>query len=425
MVDMKFSKMAARLRRSEIRELLKLTRQPGTISFGGGLPDPVVFPKEAVEAASLRAIRERGDQALQYSPTEGEPFLKEEIAAYMKRTGDPARPEDILVVSSSQQALDLLARIFIDPGDPIIVERPTYVGTIQAFRAMDADFQGVDMDDEGIIPEQLEAKIAALVDAGRPPKFIYVIPDFQNPSGINLTLERRKQVLAIASKYNLPVIEDSPYRELRFTGELIPSLYSLDTEGRVILMKTLSKIFTPGFRIGWVVAPPAVIDKLVMAKQGADLCTSAYVSMITAFLFQDRKIEEQVVNCRELYKRKNKVMLDVLEREMPKVHGLSWSKPDGGMFLWVRLPKYMDALELLHEAITEKVAYVIGKGFYADGSGGNELRLNYSYPTEEQIVIGIERLAKLIKKRIKNGSADHAKDAPAAEEESSLRTAKG
>ncbi|HOZ07488.1 MAG TPA: PLP-dependent aminotransferase family protein [candidate division Zixibacteria bacterium] len=393
--------MTTRLRRSEIRELLKLTRTPGTISFGGGLPDPVVFPREAVEAASKRAIRERGDLALQYSPTEGEPFLKEQLAAYMQRHDEIARPEDMLVVSSSQQALDLLGRIFIDPGDPVLIERPTYVGSIQAWRALDADFQGVDMDDDGIIPEKLDAKIRELVDGGRPPKFIYVIPDFQNPSGINLSLERRHEVLAIASRYDLPIIEDSPYRELRFSGELIPSMYSLDTERRVILMKTLSKIYTPGFRLGWIVAPPDVLDKLIMVKQGADLCTSAYVSIITGYLFEDGAIERQVERCRDLYARKADVMLAAMEREMPKIPGLWWSKPTGGMFLWLRMPNHMDTMEMIHDAINLKVAYVVGTAFYTDGSGRNEMRLNYSYPTEEQIELGVERLGKLIRMRVR------------------------
>jgi 2-aminoadipate transaminase len=402
MTDFRFSATAGRLRRSEIRELLKLTRTPGTISFGGGLPDPAIFPYEAVETAAVKALREKGSLALQYSPTEGEPFLKEEIAAFSARQGEKAAPDETLVVASSQQGLDLLAKIFIDPGDPVIIERPSYVGTIQAFRAYGADFHGVAMDADGIIPDELERTIDTLAKSDRRPKFIYVIPDFQNPSGRNLSVERRHRVLQIAARHDLPVIEDSPYRELRFKGDLLPSLRSLDSDNRVIQMKTFSKIFSPGFRLGWIVAPPEVIEKLVMAKQGTDLCASAFSSILCAYLLKDGSVEKQIGIGRELYARKAKAMLGALEKNLSGIDGLSWSKPDGGMFLWVTLPEYMNSVEMIHDAIEMKVAYVIGSGFYADGSGQNEMRLNYSYPTEEQIVQGIERLAKVIRARVRN-----------------------
>jgi len=405
MIDIRFSSLAARLRRSEIRELLKLTRQPGTISFGGGLPDPAIFPNDEVERATIKAIREQGRLALQYSPTEGEPFLREQAAAYMARHGEEADTENILITASSQQALDLLGRVFIDPGDPIMVERPTYVGAIQAWRTLSADFQGLEMDNEGVIPELLEAKVVQLTAEGRKPKFVYLIPDFQNPSGINLTLERRKEVLEIASRLDLVILEDSPYRELRYTGEMIPSLYQLDKDGRVVLMKTFSKVFVPGFRIGWIVAPPTIIEKLVMTKQGTDLCTSAFVSMIAAYLLQDGAVEQQVAVCRELYGHKANVMLDALDKYMPELDGLSWTRPEGGMFLWIKLPEYMDAFELLKDAVEQKVAYVHGTSFYYDGSGKNEMRLNYSYPTESQIEQGIERLSRVIRARAEKHEA--------------------
>jgi 2-aminoadipate transaminase len=402
MTNFRFSTMAGRLKRSEIRELLKLTRTPGTISFGGGLPDPAIFPYEAVEAAAIKALREKGNLALQYSPTEGEPFLKEQIVAFTERQGEKVSPDNILVMASSQQALDLLAKIFIDPGDPVVIERPSYVGTIQAFRAFGADFHAVAMDADGVIPDELERTVEALVKSGRPPKFIYVIPDFQNPSGRNLSLERRHKVLEIAARFDLPLIEDSPYRELRFRGELMPSLRSLDSDNRVVQMKTFSKIFSPGFRLGWVVGPPEVVEKLIMSKQGTDLCTSAFSSIMCAYLLKDGSVEKQIGISKELYARKAKVMLAALESNLSGIDGLTWSKPDGGMFLWLTLPGYMDALEMIRDAIEEKVAYVIGSGFYADGSGRNEMRLNFSYPTEVQIVQGIERLAKVIRARVRS-----------------------
>lgn len=400
MVDFQYSAMAGRLRRSEIRELLKLTRNPETISFAGGLPDPAIFPYDAVEAASMRALHECGRHALQYSPTEGDPFLKEQLIQFMARHGEQVKPENLLVVASSQQGIDLLSKVFIDPGDPIIVERPTYVGTIQAFRAFNADFHGAEMDQDGVIPEKLEQLVITLIDKGRKPKFVYLIPDFQNPSGITLSLERRKQVLALASKYDLVIVEDSPYRELRYEGDLLPSLYSLDRDGRVIQLKTFSKVFCPGFRIGWMVAPPEVIDKFVMAKQGTDLCTAAYVSIVAGFLIQDGYLEKQIEISKKLYQRKKSVMLDALEKHMPKIDGLWWSKPEGGMFLWLQLPEDMEANDMIDDAIDLKVAFVIGSCFFYDGSNRNTMRLNYSYPTEEEIVEGIRRLATLVERRM-------------------------
>lgn len=400
MADFQFSSMASRLRRSEIRELLKLTRNPETISFAGGLPDPAIFPYAAVEAASLRAIRESGHHALQYSPTEGDPFLKEQLVQFTKRQGEEVSAEQMLIVASSQQAIDLLSKVFLDPGDPIIVERPTYVGTLQAFRAFDADCHGVELDQEGLIPEQLEQTVIRLIDAGRKPKFVYLIPDFQNPSGLTLSLERRGAVLRLAHRYDLTIIEDSPYRELRFEGDLLPSLYSLDRDGRVIQMKTFSKIFCPGFRLGWINAPAAVIEKLVMAKQGTDLCTASYVSIIAGYLIQDGHLERQIEISKQMYRRKAEVMLQSLETYFPKLDGLWWSKPEGGMFLWIHLPDWLDSNEMIADAIDLKVAFVIGNCFFHDGSGRNTMRLNYSYPTEEKIVEGVRRLADVIGRRI-------------------------
>ena len=401
MTNFSFSSMAGRLKRSEIRELLKLTRHPETISFGGGLPDPAIFPYDAVKAASAKAIDECGRLALQYSPTEGEPFLKEQLRDFMGRQGVDANAEDMLVVSSSQQGLDLISKVFIDPRDPIIVEKPTYVGAIQAFRAFDADFQGIELDQDGADTEQLERVVIRLIDSDRKPKFVYLIPEFQNPSGITLSFERRKKVLEIANKYDLFIVEDSPYAELRYRGERIPPLYAMDTEGRVLLMKTFSKIFCPGFRLGWVLGPKPVIEKMVIAKQGTDLCTAAFVSMVAAFLLKDGHVDRQIEISKHLYRRKAAVMLDALDTLMPKEDDIWWSKPDGGMFLWLRLPECIDTLEMLNDAIGLKVAYVVGSGFFFDGSGANTMRLNYSYPSEDQIVKGIGRLGRIVRKRLR------------------------
>lgn len=397
MANIKFSSLAGRLKRSEIRELLKLTRKPDVISFAGGLPDPQLFPLKAVREASARAIDERGDLALQYSPTEGDPFLKEQIIAFMSRQGERVDPDKMLVTASSQQGLDLIAKIFIDPDDPIIVEMPTYLGAIQAFRTFKADFHGLKMDYDGILPEDLEDLIKTMNLKGARPKFIYLIPDFQNPSGITLSLERRRQVLKIASIYDLVVIEDSPYRELKYEGELLPSLFSLDTEERVLYIKTLSKIFSPGFRLGWMIGPKEIIDKLVIAKQSADLCSSAFVSTVAGYIIKDGHLESQIEKSKVLYRRKAEVMFAALDRFMPKLEGLSWSKPTGGMFMWIRLPEYMDAEKIFLEAVKRNVSFVIGSAFHHDGSGKNTMRLNYSYPSDDQVVKGVQNLAEVIK----------------------------
>ncbi|MFC1724716.1 PLP-dependent aminotransferase family protein [candidate division KSB1 bacterium] len=397
MVEFQFSKMSDNLRKSEIRELLKLTRKTGMISFAGGLPDPSLFPYKDIEIASQRALREKGDFALQYAPTEGDPFLREQLAVFMQKQGEEVAADDIQIVSSSQQAIDLLCKIFINPGDPVVVELPAYTGTIQTMRAFQANFWGLGMDYDGIIPESLEKKIDKLAESGKKPKFVYLIPDFQNPSGITLTLDRRKKILDIASKHDILIVEDSPYRELRFKGEILPSLYSMDKEGRVVYLKTFSKIFCPGFRLGWVLGPKPVIEKMIIAKQSTDLCTSAFGQIVTAFYIEAGHLENLVEKAREIYKEKNTVMLDSLDNLMPDIKGLSWSRPEGGMFLWVKLPENMDALELFHKAVEKNVAFVIGSAFHFDGSGKNTLRLNYSYPSVEQIKEGIGRLSELIR----------------------------
>lgn len=398
MPNIQYSSAASRLRRSEIRELLKITRLPDVISFAGGLPDPAIFPYKEIKEAANRAIDERGPLALQYSPTEGEPYLREQLAEFMQRQGEKVTPNEVFEVASSQQALDLLGKVLIDPHDPIVVELPSYIGALQAFTSYNPEYHGVPMDFEGVIPQELERTVCTLCRAGRKPKFVYLIPDFQNPSGITLSVERRRKVLDIASRYDLLIIEDSPYRELRFTGDLLPSLYSMDTEKRVMYIKTFSKILCPGFRIGWYMGPSELTEKLVIAKQGTDLCTSALTSFIAANFIAAGHLEKQVELGRRKYEAKAKLMLQSLEKYMPHITGISWSKPEGGVFLWVKLPEYMDTEQMLLEAAESKVIYVAGKPFHCDGSGRNTMRLNFSYPTEAQIVEGIQRLARLVTK---------------------------
>ena len=337
---------------------------------------------------------------MQYGPTEGSPTLKQELIRYLKNDVDDFsfKQENLLITTASQQALDLIGKAFVNPGDSIVVGLPSYLGALQAFNAYRANFIGVPVDNDGMIPETLEKELEELKKAGKPlPKFIYTIPDFQNPAGITYTYERRKAILEIAYKYEIPVIEDSPYRELRYSGEKVESMLSMDKKGYVIAMFTFSKTMIPGFRLGWIVAKdPKIIQKLVIIKQGVDLCTPPFTQAIATEFLKRGYLETQVKANVQFYKQKQRAMLNCLEEYMPKLPGLSWTKPEGGMFLWLTLPEGMNADEMFYKAVEEKVAYVIGSAFFANGKGQNTMRINFSYPTLEHIDLGIKKLAKVI-----------------------------
>ena len=390
-----YSKNAMNMQKSEIREILKLSRRPDIISFAGGLPAPQAFPVKEIEEICCRILREKGDIALQYGPTEGEPPLREELAKWMSRDGKTAKPENILITSGSQQGLDILAKVFVDPGDILIVELPSYIGGLQAFGAYRANLIGVEQDDHGMRMDRLEMTLTELSKNEKKPKFIYVVPDFQNPSGVTLTLERRKRLLELAYEHEVPVVEDSPYRDLRFTGEPQPAIYSLDMQNQTIVLGTFSKIFCPGLRLGWMEAPAEWMDKMITAKQSMDLATSTLNQLIAAEYMRLGHLPGQIETIKKLYGNKRAVMLSALEKYMPK--GVRWTKPEGGLFLWVELPKTMNATELFPKAVEQKVAYVVGSAFHCDGKGHNTMRLNFSYPSEEQIDEGIKRLATMIK----------------------------
>ncbi|PLX15337.1 MAG: aminotransferase [Candidatus Muiribacterium halophilum] len=395
-----YSESAKIMKASVIRELLKLTRVPGIISFAGGLPAPETFPTEKIKEITSTVIDREGPLMMQYGPTEGSPGLKEELIKYIKNdvTDYDFKQENFLITTASQQALDLLGKAFINPGDTIVVGLPSYLGALQAFNAYRTRFIGIPVDNDGMVPEILEKNLGELKAAGKPlPKFIYTIPDFQNPAGITYTYERRKAILEIAYKYDIPVIEDSPYRELRYTGEKVESMLSMDKKGYVIAMFTFSKTMIPGFRLGWVVAKnPEIIQKLVIIKQGVDLCTPPFTQAIATEFLKRGYLETQVKANVAFYKQKQRAMLNCLDQYMPKLEGLSWTKPEGGMFLWLTLPKGMNADEMLYQAVEEKVAYVIGSAFFCNGEGKNTMRINFSYPTLENIDVGIKKLARVI-----------------------------
>ena len=393
-----YSKTALAMKRSEIRELLKFTRQPDIISFGGGLPGPETFPVKDLEDIACQVLRDKGALALQYGPTEGEMPFREEIAKWLSREKADIKPENILVTAGSQQGLDILSKVFLDPRDIVIVELPSYIGGLQAFTAYRAIMIGVPQDSKGMKTDRLEEVLRRLAKRGKKPKFIYVVPDFQNPSGITMSLERRKRLLELAHEYGVPVIEDSPYRALRYRGENVPAIYSLESENHVIVLGTFSKLLAPGLRLAWILAPTEWMDRMVVAKQSMDLCSPSYTQLMAAEYLKRGLLSKQIENIRTAYGKKLEAMLEALRKHMPK--GVEWSRPEGGLFLWVKLPKKMSANELFPKAIEKKVAYVVGSAFHCNGKGQNTMRLNFSYSSEQQIDEGIRRLAVMIKENM-------------------------
>jgi len=393
-----YSKNALNMKRSEIRELLKFTRQPDMISFAGGLPGPETFPVKELEEISCMILREKGALALQYGPTEGEKPFREEIAKWLRRENETIKPENILVTAGSQQGLDIISKVFLDPNDVIVVELPTYIGGIQAFTAYRAKMIGVPQDEEGMKTDLLNDVLSKLAKKRKKPKFIYVVPDFQNPSGVTMSLQRREKLLELAYEYGIPVVEDSPYRELRYKGESVPAIYSLDKENQVIALGTFSKLLCPGLRLAWIMAPLEWMDRMVVAKQGMDLCSPTYTQLIVAEYLSRGFLPKQVKKICAAYGKKLDAMLKALSEDMPE--GVEWSKPEGGLFLWVKLPKKMSANDLFPKAIENKVAYVVGSAFHCDGKGQNAMRLNFSFSSEQQINEGVKRLAKMIEQNM-------------------------
>lgn len=408
----RYAQRTKRLKSSIIRELLKLTERPEVISFAGGLPAPEVFPVEEVGEAARRVLERNGALALQYSPTEGYTPLRELLVRHMERYGIVVRPGNVLITSGSQQALDLIAKCFLNGGDRVVVENPTYLGAIQAFHAYQAEYVTVPIDDEGMRTDHLEDALRSGC------KFVYVLPNFHNPGGTTLSLERRRHLVELANHHGVPIVEDDPYGQLRYTGEHIAPIVKLDAmahhcdrdqhafTGNVIYLSTMSKILAPGLRVAWIVAPESVIAKLVQLKQGMDLHTSTYGQMVAYETAKGGFLDRHVRTIREVYGRRRDAMLRYLARYFPEE--ARWTKPDGGLFLWVTLPEGIDTLEMLQEAITQNVAYVPGSSFFPNGGGENTLRLNFSYCSRERAEEGIRRLAGVIKNRMVGAKAGAA-----------------
>jgi 2-aminoadipate transaminase len=394
------SKRVSGAKRSAIRELLKLTEQPEIISFAGGLPAPETFPNEKFAEIAAEELRERPQDVLQYSTTEGSRRLRDAVAKWLKPQGLDVTRDELLVTTASQQGLDLLCKAFIDPGDVIFCSLPTYLGAVQAFSLFQADKIGVPMNDDGMDLDALERKIAEARAAGKRLKAIYVIPDFQNPSGITASLERRKRLLEIAKREDLLVFEDNPYGHLRFSGESIPSLASLDDEGRVILLITFSKVLCAGLRLAVMMARGVLMDALVRAKQASDLCTAKLLQVMAARYITEYGLERHLEEIRPIYRAKKEAMVAALEKYMPKDPGIRWTNPDGGLFVWMWMPEGIDTNKMLERALKHNVAYVPGSASFVDGSGQNTLRLAFSLVNGHQIETGIRRLADVVREEI-------------------------
>ena len=391
-----YSDNAKRLKASEIRELLEISQQPGVISFAGGLPNPKAFPIEEVQKSITTILEKDGARALQYGPTPGLREFREEVASMVQKDGIKASVENVFVTVGSQQALDLAGRVFLDRGDVIFLGLPTYLGGINAFRAYGAKFVGIPLDENGMKVEMLEEKIKESKKRGEKAKIIYTVPTFQNPAGVVMSEDRRKQIVEIAQDHDLLIIEDDPYGKLRFEGKPLKPIKAYDEN--VMYMATFSKILAPGFRLAYVVAPQDIARKMVIAKQSVDLCTPTFTQFIAYHFIKNGFIEKHIPRIIEMYKRKRDIMLESLEEYFPK--GCTWTRPQGGMFLWATLPEHIDTAEMVKEAIQKGVAYVHGRAFYTDGGGKNTMRLNFSNPSDDDIREGIKRLAKVIEKRL-------------------------
>lgn len=394
-MKIQYSELSGRMTGSEIRELLKYSRIPGIISLAGGLPDPSLFPTEDIIRITGEVMHEKGLLALQYGPTPGEPEFMEALVQHMANFDEKVSTDQICVTSSSQQGLDLVSLTMVDRDSEIVLELPSYIGALQAFGRAGTNMNGIRMEEDGMDLNHLEKVLRDKARKNIRVRFIYTIPDYQNPSGIVMSLEKRKELVKLARSWEIPIIEDSPYREICFNKQILPSLWTLSGGEGVIQLKTFSKMLFPGMRLGWMVAQKEVIEKFALMKQSVDLCSPTFNQLIIAKFIREGKMKETIHKAVNLYIEKNKAMLKALETYMPDY--VKWSKPTGGMFLWVVLPENTDAFDMVKTAVENKVVYVTGRPFHCDGSGKNTMRLNYSYPSLAQIDTGIQKLAETVK----------------------------
>jgi 2-aminoadipate transaminase len=401
--DRLYAERAERMRVSDIREILKVTAQPDIISLAGGLPAPELFPIDEYRRAFEWVLESDGAQALQYGPSEGYGPLRAFVAVHLAKIGIRCTAEDVLITNGSQQALDLIGKIFLDPGDAVLCEKPTYLGALQAFNQYQATYVVVPMDDEGMRVDEVERELAHDAAGARRIKLIYALPNFQNPTGRTMSGERRPRLVELASQYGVPIVEDDPYGELRYEGEALPSLKSLDTDDSVIYLGTFSKILAPGFRLGWVVAGPDALEGILHAKQPSDLHTGVAPQMATYYVARDGFVDQHVQRIKDFYRERRNVMLESLAAEFPPA--AHFTRPAGGLFVWAELPPHIDTRELLLDAVQNKVAFVPGQGFHPDHSGRNTMRLNFSNVPPDMLREGIRRLGQAVHARLARGPA--------------------
>jgi 2-aminoadipate transaminase len=393
-----FAERTTVMRSSAMRDLMAITARPEVISLAGGLPDTSTFPPKSFAAQMTRIAQKSAAKALQYGPTEGFEETKDCILEVMGAEGMLPDPDDIIVTTGGQQAIDLVCKTLVDPGDVVICEAPTYPGAVPVFCSYQADVIQVECDEDGMRIDVLEELLEELRQEGRRPKFIYTVPSFQNPAGVTLSLERRRRLVGLARAQEILVVEDNPYGLLRYGGEPMPPLYQLDGGDFVIYLGTFSKILSPGIRLGWAVAPPPVLEKIVLGKQAADLCTSTLTQYFVREYFAERRWQHYVADLVEIYRARRDTMLEALRLHFPAE--ATWTEPEGGLFIWATLPDYIDTNDLLAKALRADVAFVPGQGAYVDGRGSHSMRLNFSGVGEDEIREGVRRIGKVIAEQV-------------------------
>jgi 2-aminoadipate transaminase len=384
-----------------IGKMLRFLNDPNIISFAGGLPSSDVFPMDIIRKATETSLKEDWMRVLQYTPIPGEEELMTAVRNYLKKDDIHIEPENIMITTSGQHGLDLVGRLFLDPQDAIVIDLPTFGGALAAFELENARYVAKDIREDGTDVKGLEAEIEDYTnEKGKKPKFIYVVPDFQNPSGITTSLEKRLALLELGKKLGIPVVEDSPYRELRYRGEHLPSIYSLDkNQGHVIGLYTFSKILCPGIRVGFNIGPPEVVQKFSFIKGANILNTPKLNQNICRTFLEEYDLDSHFQNARKYYSEKLNFFLEAMEENFPEDMGVKWTKPEGGLFLWITVPEEINTLDLFYMAIDEKVAFVPGEVFYPEGlKKYNSMRINFSFPTKEEIIEGVKRLSSVIKK---------------------------
>lgn len=391
----RYARRTAWMSASEVRALFAVASRPDVISLAGGMPFVDALPDDQVESVFLEVLEEQGSVALQYGGGQGQPGLRETVVRLMAEEGVAADPDDVVITTGAQQALDLTGKIFLDPGDVVALEAPAYVGALTAFGAYEPRFLPIDVDDEGMVVEDLERHLVA----GERPTFVYTVPNFGNPAGVTLSYARRQRLVELCREASIPIVEDNPYGLLRFDGEGLPTLRSLDPEN-VIYLGTVSKTFSPGVRVGWALAERSVVDRLLLAKEAADLCGSNLNMLVTERWFADESRWRGVLSgLVDTYRLRRDAMLEAIEEHFPD--GAMWTVPAGGFYVWVTLPEWIDTRALLAKAVEHRVAYVPGTAFYPDGRGVNQLRLAFCYPSEDRIREGIARLGGLLEEELR------------------------